>query len=397
MDQLDGDLDPFVELLAADGTVVAQDDDGGGNHNSEITFQLPSDGTWTIRARSYEGRTFGRFELSLSRGAVGACGSMISYGEAVANQVPYPGGSCSYTFRGEAGDVIGVGVRHLTDALDPAVDLVDPDGNIIASSEGNDAGAGFGVIPDFRLEASGAYAIVARSRQGQTASPFKLVLWQGGTCGGVLTPGTTLFGQTTEVAPTCRYTLMGSVGAPAVFSAQALSEDFQAKVQIIGPDGSLVAEGTVGPGGQWGASRFAKSGTYTILVSSARGSTGWFELSFKPPRITPVSAGFCGGTVNFGELVEDRIFTEGSKCEFTFQGTAGDDVAVLMSRGNATLDPFLELHRPGTTSCTDDDSGGDRNSLIRDCHLETDGTYTILAGSYNNASAGQFYLTVWPH
>ena len=44
---------------------------------------------------------------------------------------------------------------------------------------------------------------------------------------------------------------------------------------------------------------------------------------------------------------------------------------------------------------SDDDSGGLPNSLIQQHELQASGTYTIVAGSYNDATTGPFYLTFW--
>ncbi len=47
LDRLDGDLDPFVELIGPGGGVLASDDDSGGDRNSQIScFTIPVDGAW---------------------------------------------------------------------------------------------------------------------------------------------------------------------------------------------------------------------------------------------------------------------------------------------------------------------------------------------------------------
>ncbi len=57
MNQSDGDLDPFINILAADGTtVLINDDDGGGRPNARIDrYTLPETGIYYIEATRYNG------------------------------------------------------------------------------------------------------------------------------------------------------------------------------------------------------------------------------------------------------------------------------------------------------------------------------------------------------
>lgn len=60
-------LDPYLELKDPFGSVVAYDDDSGGNGNSWIGgYCLPGGGWHTIVARSYQG-TVGTFWLTLQQ------------------------------------------------------------------------------------------------------------------------------------------------------------------------------------------------------------------------------------------------------------------------------------------------------------------------------------------
>ena len=60
-----GDMDTYLELRDPSGYFLAEDDDGGGDTNSQIYItSLPSTGTYTIVARGYDGDT-GSYELML--------------------------------------------------------------------------------------------------------------------------------------------------------------------------------------------------------------------------------------------------------------------------------------------------------------------------------------------
>jgi hypothetical protein len=64
-------FDTYLYLIGPSGTVVTQNDDGGGGTNSRIPpstgyYTLPSSGTYTIEVTSYYTNATGSYTLSLS-------------------------------------------------------------------------------------------------------------------------------------------------------------------------------------------------------------------------------------------------------------------------------------------------------------------------------------------
>lgn len=76
MEALSGDLDAYLAVLTPDGeTVLAEDDDGHGGTDSEITFTFPETGDYVIVATRYEfdeGFSQGDYRLTAIRGGEGA-------------------------------------------------------------------------------------------------------------------------------------------------------------------------------------------------------------------------------------------------------------------------------------------------------------------------------------
>ena len=99
----------------------------------------------------------------------------------------------------------------------------------------------------------------------------------------------------------------------------------------------------------------------------------------------------CGGTIRSGSSVSSNI-RSGSWCDYTFEGTKGSVVTIKMTRSSSTLDPFLELRGPRGPVVSDDDSAGDRNSLISNYPLPETGRYIIRARSYDSREYGEFTL-----
>ncbi len=69
MNRVDGDLDPFVDLLDGNLRVIRSDDDSGGERNALIeAFTLPATGVYYIRATRFSGNlpTMGGFTLEVT-------------------------------------------------------------------------------------------------------------------------------------------------------------------------------------------------------------------------------------------------------------------------------------------------------------------------------------------
>ncbi len=91
----------------------------------------------------------------------------------------------------------------------------------------------------------------------------------------------------------------------------------------------------------------------------------------------------CGGTITIGRSVRGEISGNGGRCEYYFEGQAGDVVTISMTRVSGSLDPYLELYTPqGSLARSDDDSGGSYNSLISGFALPSTGQYTVVARAY---------------
>jgi hypothetical protein len=102
-------LDTFLRLVPAgdSDTVLAEDDDGGGGLNSEITFTLPTDGEYWIIASTVYQSVVGPYTLRLDR---------EDPGEAAASVLPVP------ILPGQtvSGELTG---RDLTDSGDASYDV----------------------------------------------------------------------------------------------------------------------------------------------------------------------------------------------------------------------------------------------------------------------------------
>lgn len=110
-----------------------------------------------------------------------------------------------------------------------------------------------------------------------------------------------------------------------------------------------------------------------------------------------------GGLIVYGQVVTGQITSDVYEVRYTFQGTAGDTILISMSALDESttgprLDSYLELLGiNGESLYTDDDSGGNLNSLLGPVTLQETGVYTVIATRFQRASGtstGQFELVV---
>lgn len=189
-------LDPLVELIGPAGDMLAYSDDEGGGKNSLISgFTLPATGTYTIVARAWGGITGGAYMLTLSEGegppaAPPEGGASIRLPRESAPPIGSageiaPGQSVTGTLAGGTMDVwaftidepltVQVRMVALDRALDPFLELIGPDGTVLALDD--DGGGGFdSLIGPVALAGPGTYTIRARSYADAGAGRYALAL-----------------------------------------------------------------------------------------------------------------------------------------------------------------------------------------------------------------------------
>lgn len=152
----------------------------------------------------------------------------------------------------------------------------------------------------------------------------------------------------------------------------------------------------------------AGNGTVNFSVASNNGPqrTGTIVVSGQVFQITQGGGGPCAPTpISIGQTVNGNLTT--SACPlgdgtfynaYSFNGTAGQQIAVSMT--SSDFDTYLFLNRPdGSTLAENDDGGGGRNSRIPPggsfIILPVTGTYTIWANAFDATdTTGAYSLTV---
>src|SRR5690606_32134843 len=115
-----GDLDPYVALVSSDDVMLTSNDDVdlfAGNFNAAIIgYTIAETGSYSIIATRYDGEngaSSGEFALSLYTSIASipidnppAASSHLSYGEHIEGSIDDEHYAYTYTFNGNAGDII---------------------------------------------------------------------------------------------------------------------------------------------------------------------------------------------------------------------------------------------------------------------------------------------------
>ncbi|HZU06460.1 MAG TPA: PPC domain-containing protein [Chloroflexota bacterium] len=394
-----GGWDPFLELIAPDGTREDIDDDSGPDLDAWLSRRLAQSGTYTVRVRPFstEGCTGdyvvlgwmgppGRSDPNAAASLLGTTarfqfrGSLREFGERQ-----------SWTFDGTAGqELLVYMVRNLGSPLDPFLELLAPDGQLLARDD--DSGGGLNAFIQGVLPQTGTYTLVAQSAREGCGGDYLLRIerdWgEQSQLRGELRFGDTVTGNLSRSVRRDVWTLPATAGERITLTLEPTGP---ARLQVAGPNGDW--EQVRSSGGQPLGLSFvpAQSGAYqaVVFVDTSRPIDYQLTLERGFGRLLVER-----GPVPLGQPVQGEIrFAEGRDL-YTFEGRAGQQVRIALDRpSRSRLDPYLELQGPdGRTIAEDDDSGGDLNALIQ-LVLPQTGTYTIVARGFED-TVGPYVLTV---
>ncbi|MBI5958105.1 MAG: PPC domain-containing protein, partial [Chloroflexi bacterium] len=196
LDAIESDLDPYLVVMAADGTRLGEHDDidPGVIRNSVVEVTLPADGTYLAIATRFleaEGFEVGDYRLTVTLEADSLpqqpvdSEHTLSYGASVTGTLNDDQPEERWTFAGQQGDVITLEMTRVFDepgGLDGYMLLIGP-GNetLIEMDDGPD-----GLMPlvkNYELPAEGTYTVVAARfgfANGFSAGDYTLTLSSAG-------------------------------------------------------------------------------------------------------------------------------------------------------------------------------------------------------------------------
>ncbi|HEV2638543.1 MAG TPA: M91 family zinc metallopeptidase [Actinocrinis sp.] len=286
--------------------------------------------------------------------------------------LPAAGSSTTLHFTGTAGQVVFVDVPSSTvPNTCGIIELKAPDGTNLG--EGCVVN-GSGSISAVKLPATGTYTVqIGPGESGPGNLTVRLI--QDFDQSGAVTPD----------GPPVTATI-GQPGAKAGFTfdeapgttvfVQVLSSTIPPQCgtpELFGPDGGQVGEGCTVTGSAYiSATALKASGTYSVLVDPEAPDTGTvtFKVITDHDQVEPITVG--------GPPLTATIAQPGATSSFTFQGTAGQSVAVQVSGSTLPTDcGDLQLLDAQGTVVADECLLGATGS-VKSTKLAKTGQYTIL-------------------
>ena len=209
---MSAEFDTYLLIQDENGLPIAEDDDSGGATNSQISFPVPMDGTYTIVVKSYDDYAGGAYTLTILRGdgdaAVGSMaveqmtGSLSSESPVLFEDgTPYE----THVIDLQAGDEVDV--TMIAQDFDSYLQIWDADGNSLVQDD--DSGGGLNARASMTVPTSGTYQIIANSYSAEARGDYSLT---------VRTRSIAAFTSTT-----CRAIIASLALAPTVFVSRNIS------------------------------------------------------------------------------------------------------------------------------------------------------------------------------
>jgi len=413
MTRTSGDLDTLLEVVGANGQVIASNDDiDSGNRNSRIAAAtLPADGLYTIRATRYSGAngiSVGGFRLTLTlvssagggqgnAAGVGAPPTLdvpyqqIAYEQTVTGQIADDTTPRYYLFAGTQGDLVSAHLTPTGGGIVPVVRFYDTDLNELSRSVTNDDGSASVYLA---ITTTGWYLVEAASQGGGGSYS----LWLHGFSGQLIAYGDTLAGQVTDTNDGW-YVFQARHGDTVSAQMTATSGNLSPYIVLADVNLNDLAYSTVGRNPATLTYTIPRTGTYVLLASRENlgdGTTaGAFTLVFNGTPINPATLN--AQPLGYGRTAQGNIDDAQPIAYYTFQGKGGDIVTITMSAADpARLDPYLILTDSAFNELMfNDNTSADNSAQIFQYILPANDLYYIFATRPNlrdGTGSGEFTL-----
>ena len=415
-------FDTYLEVFKtgeedADTGPLGEDDDGlGDGTNSRLRFVAPDNGTYTLRARTLSGLEGGDYSLSLSQRPPAPRAPRptgIRVGQTVSGSIaatdPEDDDGLhydAYAFRARMGQRFAIALKSAdTEALDPVVHVGRMErGNFIDIAQNDDAATGgLDSYLIFTAPSTGEFIIRAMPLGADSTGDYTLSLEAGPPPldAPPIAIGDTKEGELTESdglndsgVRADAYTFTATAGQR--IQADLSSKTFDTVLELFNASGESIDQDD--DSGEDTDSRLTTTlkdgGTYTLQVR-AIGDTllGAYTLKLAEAPPPPAAIALPFGETVQGEITDDtaRDDDERGYADYSFQGTAGNRVQIVMRSGD--FDTFLQIGKPGddfVALSSDDDGLGEGTDSRLNYILPETGEYVIRASPLGSDAKGLF-------
>jgi|GEM_PF-2115888 hypothetical protein len=396
------DFDTYLILQDQNGEVIGESDDREGSTNSLLQVTLPKTGTYDLVASAFAADSAGSYQLQATEQQRSATPRLNTSGtwtpEATPTEIRYVRNADAYTFSGEAGQIVEIGLD--SEEFDPYLTLEKLGAGDLGETiaENDDSGTDRNALLNIALPETGTYRVFARGYEDSSAGAYQFQI-----NGLSLVPSPLLQeqGSITDQDPVIpvpdstkrgdQYSLNGQAGQR--LEINLTSPEFDTYLILQDAEGNTIAENDdrmPGDGNSRLTAQLPTTGTYQVIVTGfSEDSRGLYDLKAQEARVAKTIQPLTRDRLEPSErLVTNTTVRKGDP--YTIQGRAGETIEARMN--SEALDSYLVLQNDRGELIAENDDGDGRNAVLS-AVLPSDGTYTLLATAYGEDGVGTYTLT----
>ncbi len=373
VERTDGNLLPAVSILDATDKPISQSNVDQTGAAAEIeNFTLPGAGDYKVlvqRVNADKGVTTGKYNLLITPLATAADNPNntvvlgdVEYDKPINGEITATQWYQRYTFTANGQDVIRINAKRTGGTLFPEIEVLDANGASLNKAYTSDSG-GTATLEKVKLPSAGQYTIaVTRASRfgGATAGTYQLdvMLVGAGEDNPMLAaaPGSVTYD--TELKGSINalwyqdWTLTTQSADLITITVMRTSGDLIPQIALLGGSGQEVSRTNASPTGDSAAIRryqLRTDGTFTVRVWRSQGKNGLTSGDYSL-KVELVGSGEGssnladkGNTIASGQPQSGTITGVRWMETFTYKGTQGDKIDIVLDRTEGTLIPHIEI------------------------------------------------------
>ena len=357
------DFDTVLEFRSQDGTVLAEDDDGGPGNDSRLVVILPPDGPHHVWLTAAFGAGAGSYDIEARR---------VARAEEPDTGV--------WRFDGVAGQVVSITAE--SDAFDTVVHLVSPAGEELAQDDDGGPDTDSHLVQ--RLPSTGRYLVRVAAVDGRQG-PYEVRLHTVPLTS--LDMGTTVTGTLGDDRPPIGiWEFDGTAGA--VVDVTAVSSSFDTVLQVLSPTGEEIARNDDANPETTDSALLATlptTGRYQVRVTAYGEETGAYLVTIRTLSVASRSE------LGFSESATGTLEADGLIEDWFFDGDLGQTIEITAS-SNA-FDTLVHLLSPAGEELARDDDGGPGTDSHIVATLPVSGRYRVRIAATDDGT-GRYEVAV---
>ncbi len=380
----DRDNGPLVSTWDLDGDGAFDDATGTGPVYDANAFGLSAGDTATVTLRVDDGRGGVTTDTAtVTRPATPVSVGTLLSSRYTTGEISVPGERDEFTIAVKAGDDLLVSIDEIDASFGPQIDLLDPEGNLVASESDSFAIA----LRDADLTRTGLYTIVVRGLNGSVGAYGLTAVASSGTQvdavaldSGDFVTGVLRNGEIDT------YLIDASAGDDILLSIDEINTSVSPEIFLYAPDGSLVLNASDSFSEALRAADVTQDGTYLIAVRDLNGfGLGEYGLG----AVVSDGAQSNAVAIDSGDYVTN-VLRNGEIDTYLIDASAGDDILLSIDEINTSVSPEIFLYAPdGSLVLNASDSFSE---ALRAADVTQDGTYLIAVRDLNGFGLGEYGL-----